>query len=32
MTKINLREHYPEFYKTDYSIKVPSEIGVREVT
>lgn len=27
MTKINLREHYPEFYKTDYIIEVPSEIA-----
>ena len=23
MTKINLREQYPDFYKTDYIIEVP---------
>ena len=25
MTKINLREQYPDFYKTDYIIEVPEE-------
>ena len=27
MTKINLREHYPDFYKTDYMIEVPDEVA-----
>ncbi|MDY4971184.1 MAG: sigma factor-like helix-turn-helix DNA-binding protein [Lachnospiraceae bacterium] len=27
MTKINLREHYPDFYKTDYIIEVPDEVA-----
>lgn len=27
MTKINLREHYPHFYKTDYIIEVPDEVA-----
>lgn len=26
MTKINLREQYPDFYKTDYIIEVPDEV------
>ncbi len=26
MTEINLREHYPGFYKTDYIIEVPDEV------
>ena len=27
MTKINLREQYPDFYKTDYIIEVPDEVA-----
>ncbi|CUP32587.1 sigma factor-like helix-turn-helix DNA-binding protein [Enterocloster clostridioformis] len=27
MTKINLREQYPDFYKTDYIIDVPDEVA-----
>lgn len=27
MTKINLREHYPNYYKTDYIIEVPDEVA-----
>ena len=27
MTKINLREHYPNFYKNDYIIEVPDEVA-----
>lgn len=27
MTKINLREHYPDYYKTDYIIEVPDEVA-----
>ena len=27
MTEINLREHYPDFYKTDYIIEVPDEVA-----
>jgi len=31
MTKINLREHYPNYYKTDYIIEVPDEVTVLQV-
>lgn len=27
MTKINLREHYPNYYKNDYIIEVPDEVA-----
>ena len=27
MTKINQREQYPDFYKTDYIIEVPDEVA-----
>ena len=27
MTKINLREQYPDYYKTDYIIEVPDEVA-----
>ena len=27
MTKINLREHYPNYYNTDYIIEVPDEVA-----
>ncbi len=27
MTKINLREYYPNYYKTDYIIEVPDEVA-----
>ena len=27
MTKINLREQYPDFYKNDYIIEVPDEVA-----
>ncbi len=27
MTKINLREYYPDYYKTDYIIEVPDEVA-----
>ena len=27
MTKINLREQYPDFYKNDYVIEVPDEVA-----
>ncbi len=27
MTKINLREHYPNYYKTDYIIEVPDKVA-----
>ena len=27
MTKINLREQYPDFYKNDYVIEVPAEVA-----
>ena len=27
MIKINLREHYPNYYKTDYIIEVPDEVA-----
>ena len=27
MTKINMREQYPDFYKTDYIIEVPDEVA-----
>ena len=27
MTKINLREHYPNYYNTDYIIDVPDEVA-----
>lgn len=27
MTEINLREHYPNYYKTDYIIEVPDEVA-----
>ena len=27
MTKINLRDQYPDFYKTDYIIEVPDEVA-----
>lgn len=27
MTKINLREHYPDYYKIDYIIEVPDEVA-----
>lgn len=27
MTKINLREHYPSYYKNDYIIEVPDEVA-----
>ena len=27
MTKINLREHYPDFYNADYIIEVPDEVA-----
>ena len=27
MIEINLREHYPDFYKTDYIIEVPDEVA-----
>ena len=27
MTKINLREHYPNYYNTDYIIEVPDELA-----
>ncbi len=27
MTKINLREHYPNFYKNDCIIEVPDEVA-----
>lgn len=27
MTEINLRDHYPDYYKTDYIIAVPDEVA-----